>query len=395
MKFKKLSAFALGALFALISFAVSADGENVYLHYTFDSAVAEDVTLADGEVVPMWKFDGAEETFIHYSKTNMWESGWYEYDTDRNDVYKGVPTLREVYAENGKLNVKFAPYNRMSVRVPSEAVGSVVKLTFDLGVPSGANLNVLIDNDNSQKVYPTYTTEDGIRKYTFTFKVKSGDFLCIESKSGSNVSLILDNYIVEKEPDFAIESSYPEDGAQDATADKPIEFAFTHDIKSVNGITVNGEDITDADYKIDGKVLSILNVGGKKIENGFNYDIKITSVTDAYGRTVRNIEKSFGTVEEFTIDSAVFEKNGSERKFNIGKIVNNTPSDRELTLKIIVIKDGELLKSEKSLVAIPSGSEASAVVTLSLDGLTQSGYTVKALLWDEGYGIMPIIKHAE
>ena len=91
----------------------------------------------------------------------------------------------------------------------------------------------------------------------------------------------------------------------------------------------------------------------------------------------------------------MFEKNGSERKFNIGKIVNNTPSDRELTLKIIVIKDGELLKSEKSLVAIPSGSEASAVVTLSLDGLTQSGYTVKALLWDEGYGIMPIIKHAE
>ncbi len=395
MKFKKLSAFVFGALFALISFAVSADGENVYLHYTFDSAVAEDVTLADGNVVPMWKFDGAEDTFINVNKTRVWESGWYTFDTDRNGIFKGVPTLREVYAENGKLNVKFAPNNSMYVRVPSEAVGSVVKLTFDLGVPSGVNLNVLIDNNNSQKVYPTYTTEDGIRKYTFTFKVKSGDFLCIESKSGSNVSLILDNYVVEKEPDFAIESSYPEDGAQDASADKPIEFAFTHDIKSVSGITVNDEAMTDADYKIDGKVLSILNVGGKKVENGIDYDVKIASVADAYGRTVRNIEKSFGTVEEFTVDSAVFEKNGSERKFNIGKIVNNTSSDRELTLKIIVIKDGELLKSEKSLVAIPSGSETSAVVTLSLDGLTQSGYTVKALLWDEGYGIMPIIKHAE
>lgn len=395
MKFKKLSAFALGALFALTSFAVSADGENVYLHYTFDSAVAEDVTLADGKVVPMWKFDGAEDTFIHINKIRVWESGWYTFDTDRNGVFQGVPTLREVYAENGVLNIKFAGNNRMNVRIPSTAVGDVIKLTFDLNVPSWAKLDVLIDNNSGKKVYPTYTTENGVRKYTFVFKVKENDFLCIGNMADANLTLTLDNYVMEREADFAVESSYPEDGVRDAAADKPIEFAFTHDIKSVSGITVNDEAMTDADYKIDGKVLSILNVGGKKVENGIDYDVKIASVADAYGRTVRNIEKSFGTVEEFTVDSAVFEKNGSERKFNIGKIVNNTPSDRELTLKIIVIKDGELLKSEKSLVAIPSGSEASAVVTLSLDGLTQSGYTVKALLWDEGYGIMPIIKHAE
>ena len=86
---------------------------------------------------------------------------------------------------------------------------------------------------------------------------------------------------------------------------------------------------------------------------------------------------------------------GSERTLKLSELTNNTSQTRELVLKIIAVKDGELLKSVQKTISIPALGTIDAYLTLDLSDVTVSGYSVKGLLWDEKYGIMPVIKHLE
>lgn len=212
---------------------------------------------------------------------------------------------------------------------------------------------------------------------------------------GTTAPVYIDDITVIREEDFLLlPGSTPADGEKNAAVSEPAVFTFNCKIKGVSDVTLNGERLNENSCRISDQTLSIYGDGGS-FENNTDYEINIGNVTDTYGRAIKNIKKSFHTIREFETESESLLKNGSERVLKLIGIKNNTGADRRLTLKIIAVKDGKLLKSVKKEINISGGDVLNADLAMDLSDVTENGYIVKGMVWDEEHGIMPVIKHVE
>lgn len=357
----------------------------------------------------MYDYNGTEASGV-FSFTTGEERGetvaFIDYDTSNPSRYTSWLSTVEVTTENA--------YKGNSVKVTMTGTSSnyQVVLPMEKGIlykysfmascsEAGKSLPLAINIGN--EVYKKIGSANQVpsngeyKKYEGTIYIPTTEVIG-ETKFdfyGTSGTFYIDDIMLTKESDFAVTSSYPEDGGKRVSAEKPVEFGFNYAIGGVENITLNGAELKDSEYRIDDKSLYIYNVGGGAFEYGTVYDIEIGTVTDAYGRTVKNLTKSFTTIDEFDINAAELIKSGNERTLKLTQIMNNTAANRELTLKVIAIKDGELIKSSSKKFSVPARGTTDAELTLSLRDITASGYKVKGLVWDEKYGIMPIIKHVE
>lgn len=386
--------------------AMSEDGKGCTITLKEKTEYETDYTVSVSGITDMDKIEVSDSFSFTTGEERGETVAFIDYDTSNPSRYTSWLSTVEVTTENAYMGntVKVAMTGTSSnyqVVLPMEK-GVLYKYSFMASCSeSGKSLPLAINLGN--EVYRKIGSANQVpsngeyKKFEGLIYIAETEVLG-ETKFdfyGVSGTFYIDDITLTKERDFELTESYPENGAQRVNPEETARFGFNYEIGSVESVALNGIELKEGEYRIGGKTLYINNVGGGAFDYGNSYAITIGKVLDLHGRTVRNLENSFSTISEFDIGNAKLLVDGSERTLKLSELTNNTSQTRELVLKIIAVKDGELLKSVQKTISIPALGTIDAYLTLDLSDVTVSGYNVKGLLWDEKYGIMPVIKHLE
>lgn len=269
MKQKRVLSRFISVLVAVIMLIgimpiISSADDGVILSYTFDSQELvkngeKRFEFSDAKEVDLYSYDG--KTFSVNGQTwpmpflcgtygqSVWSvgPGWFNYDTERNGVSAGVPTVKEMYIDGGKLHVNLAVNNYMNIRIPNVDSAGTCKITLDISDVSGNGLLIQTDNVNGSKTLVCDKSANG--SYEAVVNFQSGDFLSISNTTDGNLSFAIDNLLIQKYGASAatVASSVPANGTKNvSTFIKPqITFsdAITADVASSIEVYADGTKI--------------------------------------------------------------------------------------------------------------------------------------------------------
>lgn len=301
MKQKKVLSRLISAFVAVIMLIgimpiISSADDGVILSYTFDKEEPTTVSFSDHGNQTLYKYDGKDFTFLRALEISesVWNCGWFNYDTDRKGVSKGVPTHNETFVNNGELHIRLAKGNFLGVRIPGAEPGETYNVSLNVSGIDGNGLSILVDNNNSrpEDKPPICSTNIG-NLYSGNFDYQRGDFIKIQNTTNGNLIFAIDNLLIKKyTPATAtVTGSMPESGTKNvSTYIKPsvtFDNYVTDDI--VNGIEVyNGTDkISAAATKTGEKTVSITPSeplpGNTNIEIRIPNNSPVTFTTDDEG----------------------------------------------------------------------------------------------------------------
>lgn len=255
MKQKKVLSRLISAFVAVIMLIgimpiISSADDGVILSYTFDTEDTQPIKFSDVDAEQtLYKYDGKDFTFLRALEISdsVWNCGWFNYDTDRKGVSKGVPTHNETFVNDGELHIKLAKKNYLGVRIPGAEPGKMYNVSLNVSGIDGNGLSILVDNNNGRPGGKPQICSTNIGNlYSGNFDYQSGDFIKIENTTDGNLSFAIDNLLIKKcTPATAtVTDSMPASGTKNvSTYIKPsvtFDNYVTDDI--VNGIEVYADN---------------------------------------------------------------------------------------------------------------------------------------------------------
>lgn len=387
MKQKKVLSRLISAFVAVIMLIgimpiISSADDGVILSYTFDSQELvkngeKRFEFSDANEVDLYSYDG--KTFSVNGQTwpmpflcgtygqSVWSvgPGWFNYDTERNGVSAGVPTVKEMYIDGGKLHVNLAVNNYMNIRIPNVDSAGTCKITLDISDVSGNGLLIQTDNVNGSKTLVCDKSANG--SYEAVVNFQSGDFLRISNTTDGNLSFAIDNLLIQKYGASAatVASSVPANGTKNvSTFIKPqITFsdAITADVASsievyADGTKINATVALSNENKTATVTPASVLPGNTTIEIRIPGNSPVTFTTDDSGVILHytfDTSSSKTYIYSTSKECTLFTFDGKEHPFlnycgntcvnwHMGWISGNTDTDNIPSKENMDIKDGKL-----------------------------------------------------
>lgn len=235
--------------------------------------------------------------------------------------------------------------------------------------------------------------------------VKGESYFCVSGSAGDTIfyfygdskpglgTFYIDDVKLIKMPELSmLDVSSPCSGETFGTTED-FEIVFNAPVEMPKTVLLNGEELADVSVSD-----SVIRIAHEALENDKSYKLEIKGITDIYGREADNAVINFKTKPMFTANDFTLSKSILEKGVlvaEIGSIANNTPFDCDLSIKLLLFKEGFMLDSSVNETFMISKGETlqQKRAAINIPDLNDGEYVLVAAIWKNDSSVMPILKN--